>query len=291
MGLKEKNCQLVMRKVERLAKKLMELWERFRTEGPSSEAKSLEEGLDSLAVFRSELETIDKQIIEVNEYQKVLKMPLTHFEVFTILKTEFDNLEEIYKVFQELQETTIRIQDLTCDVYFASPDKFSLDKVAANTEALKVRFGNHVVLLKLEASMKSFANYQRIIYVLNNDKLRPRHWDILQKKTGIKTDQEYHSFKLNLFIGIDQVQLEKVIADSIDIAEEEARIEDELTVIRLRWEERKFILTREPIALGQISGGGGTGGAAGAGGAGGGGAGGGGGSQAYKLTVINQFHR
>ena len=291
MGLKEKNCQLVMRKVDRLAKKLMELWERFRTEGPSSEAKSLEEGSDSLAIFRSELETIDKQIIEINEYQKVLKMPLTHFEVYTILKTEFDNLEEIYKVFQELQETTCRIQDLTCDVYFAAPEKFSLDNVAGFIEALKARFGDHVVLHKLEASMINFQNYQRVIYILNNDKLRPRHWDILQEKTGIKTDQEYLSFKLNLFLaaGIDQVRLETVIADSIDIAEEEARIEDELTAIRLRWEERKFILTRLPITMSQNSGSGGAGGGGGGAGGGGGVAGSGSSSQAFKLTIINQF--
>ena len=124
--LKDKNSQVVMRKVDRLAKKLKELWDRFRTEGPSSEAKSLEEGLTSLSLFRSQLEAIDKQIIELNDYQKVLKMPLTDFEVFTILRTEFENLEEIYKVFQELQDTTSRIEELTCDVYFAAPDKFSL---------------------------------------------------------------------------------------------------------------------------------------------------------------------
>merc|ERR1712016_476699 len=81
-NLKEKNSKVVMQKVNRLAKKLKELWDRFRTEGPSSEAKSLEEGLTSLSIFRSQLEAIDKQIIELNDYQKVLKMPLTDFEVF-----------------------------------------------------------------------------------------------------------------------------------------------------------------------------------------------------------------
>lgn len=264
-GLKEKNMQLVMRKVNRLAQKLKELWDRFRTEGPSSEGKSLEEGLDSLAAFRSQLETIDKQIIEVNEYQKVLKMQLTDFEVFTILKMEFANLEEIYKVFQELQETTRRIEDLTCDVYFAAPEKFSLKVVAANIESLKQRFGNHVVLQKLESSMKSFDSYQHIIYLLNNDKLRSRHWQILQDKTGIHTDDEFLSFRLNLFLDIDQSTLEQIIVDTIDIAQEEARIEDELTVIRLRWEERNFELTREPITLSQKPG-------------------------AFKLTIIDQFN-
>ena len=266
--LKEKNCHLVMRKVERLAKKLKELWDRFRTEGPSSEAKSLEEGLDSLAAFRLQLETIDKQILEVNEYQKVLKMPLTDFQVYTILKTEFDNLEEIYKVFQELQETTNRIEGLTCDVYFTTPEKFSLDKVARNIEDLKSRFGNHVVLQKLELRMKSFASYQRIIYLLNNDKLRPRHWQILQDRTGVHTEEEYLSFTLNLFLDIDQDKLEQVIVESIEIAQEEARIEDELTVIRLRWEERQFSLSREPITLSKKMGGGGS----------------------FKLTIINQFN-
>ena len=47
------------------------------------------------------------------------------------------------------------------------------------------------------------------------------------------------------------------------MAQEEARIEEELTVIRLRWDERKFILTREPITK--------TG-------------------SGHKLTVINQIN-
>ncbi len=264
-GLKEKNCSLVMRKVDRLAKKLRELWDRFKTEGPSSEAKSLEEGLDSLAIFRAQLETIDKQIIEVNEYQRVLKRPLTDFEVFTILKTEFENLEEIYKVFQELQETTNRIEELTCDVYFAAPEKFSLKQVADNIDSLKQRFGNHVVLQKLESRMISFDSYQRIIYLLNNDKLRTRHWQMLENLTDIHTEEEFLNFKLNTFLGIDQDKLEKIIVDTIDIAQEEARIEDELTVIKLRWEERNFTLTREPITLSKKTG-------------------------SHKLTIINQFN-
>jgi hypothetical protein len=32
------------------------------------------------------------------QHQRVFKMPLTKFEVLTILKVEFENLEEIYRV-------------------------------------------------------------------------------------------------------------------------------------------------------------------------------------------------
>ena len=275
-NLKEKNSQVVMQKVNRLAKKLKELWDRFRTEGPSSEAKSLEEGLTSLSIFRSQLEAIDKQIIELNDYQKVLKMPLTDFEVFTILRTEFENLEEIYKVFQELQNTTSRIEELTCDIYFAAPDKFSLTAVEKEVEELKARFGDHVVLQKLEAKMKSFASYQRIIYLLNNDKLRSRHWEILLQRTSVQTEDEYMSFQLNLFLHLEQTEFESVIVDAIDIAQEEARIEEELTAIRLRWEERKFILTREKITLGKNSSSGGSSSGTSSG-------------SSHKLTIINQF--
>ena len=243
--LKAKNCKVILKRVERLAKKLRELWEKFRTEGPSS--MELDAGLSSLLTFRNQLDIINKHIIEINEYQKVLKQPLSNFEVFTILKTEFANLEEIFKVFQELQDTTNRIENLTCDVYFADPAKFSLVKIEKQIEALKERFGNHVVLQKLESRMRSFANYQKIIYLLNNDKLRPRHWQIMQDKTGIYTDEEYLSFKMNIFLGLNQDAFKNIIVDAIEVAQEEARIEEELTVIRLRWDERKFILTREPI--------------------------------------------
>jgi hypothetical protein len=48
--------------------------------------------------FRSQLDHIDKLSQELNEYQRVFKMPLTNLEVLTILKVEFENLEEIYRV-------------------------------------------------------------------------------------------------------------------------------------------------------------------------------------------------
>ena len=154
--------------------------------------------LQSLYNFISTLDIIDKQIIEINEYQRVLKQPLSDFEVFTILKTEFANLEEIFKVFEELQDTTNRIEELTCDIYFADPEKFSLVNIEKQIDALKERFGNHVVLQKLESRMRSFANYQKIIYLLNNDKLRPRHWKIMQERTGIYTEEEYLRDSLTL---------------------------------------------------------------------------------------------
>ena len=47
---------------------------------------------------RSQLDHIDKLSQELNDHQRVFKMPLTKFEVLTILKVEFENLEEIYRV-------------------------------------------------------------------------------------------------------------------------------------------------------------------------------------------------
>jgi hypothetical protein len=52
---------------------------------------------------------------------------------------------------------------------------------------------------------------------------------------------------VNTFINLDQDSLSADIQDIVDIAQEEAKIEDELTVIRKRWEDRKFVLTREQV--------------------------------------------
>ena len=101
--------------------------------------------------------------------------------------------------------------------------------------------------------MRDFMNYQAIIYLLNNDKLRNRHWLVLQEKTGVTTDEEHWSFRMNTFLSLDQSFFEGVISEVIDIAQEEAMIEDELTVIRLRWEDRKFVLNREPITMNSSS--------------------------------------
>ena len=99
-GLKDKHSQIVTQKVGRLAKQLNEVRQNFNTAGPSSENMSLEEGLESLASFRQRLTHIDEQSLELNEYQRVFKMPLTNFHVLSILKEEFKNLAEIYTIFR-----------------------------------------------------------------------------------------------------------------------------------------------------------------------------------------------
>ncbi len=113
-----------------------------------------------------------------------------------ILKVEFENLEEIYRVFRlayqsssklkftstnlieirSFLERTFEIENLTCEVFFAQPEKYSLDKIGSEIQGLKVRFGEHTVLQNLEARRKSFVNYQNIIFLLNNNNLRQRHW-------------------------------------------------------------------------------------------------------------------
>jgi len=64
----------------------------------------------------------------------------------------------------------------------------------------------------------------------------------MQEKTGIYTDEEYLNFKMNIFRPLDQEFFKNIIVDAIEVAQEEARIEEELTAIRLRWEEREFLI-------------------------------------------------
>ena len=64
----------------------------------------------------------------------------------------------------------------------------------------------------------------------------------MQEKTGIYTDEEYLNFKMNIFRPLDQEFFKNIIVDAIEVAQEEARIEEELTAIRLRWEEREFFI-------------------------------------------------
>jgi 7,8-dihydro-6-hydroxymethylpterin-pyrophosphokinase len=49
---------------------------------------------------------------------------------------------------------------------------------------------------------------------------------------------------VNTFINLEPDSLASDIKDIVDIAQEEAEIEDALTIIRKRWEDRKFVLTR-----------------------------------------------
>ena len=45
-------------------------------------------------------------------------------------------------------------------------------------------------------------------------------------------DSYFWSFKMNMFLGLDQDFFKNIIVEAIEVAQEEARIEEELTVIR-----------------------------------------------------------
>ena len=171
-GLKYKHSQIVTQKVGRLSKKLDELRQNFTTQGPMSENMSLEEGLNSLTKFRTSLNLIDEQSLELNEYQRVFKMPLTNFRVLKILKDAFKHLEKIYFIFSELQTTMKTIQSLSSDVYFFTPQKYGLAAISDQIAELKEQFGTHTVLMKLEKEMNHFIRYLSLILRLKDDKIR-----------------------------------------------------------------------------------------------------------------------
>ena len=90
-------------------------------------------------------------------------MPLTNFRVLRMLKDEFSNLEEIYTIFSSLQDRTREIESLKCSIFFDQPNKYGLDEISVRVDGLKVRFGDHTVLKKLEKRMESFRTYQTLL--------------------------------------------------------------------------------------------------------------------------------
>ena len=51
-----------------------------------------------------------------------------------------------------MQERTREIEFLNCSVFFGQPDQYGLDQIAVRVDSLKVRFGEHTVLKKLEGA-------------------------------------------------------------------------------------------------------------------------------------------
>ena len=106
---------------------------------------------------------------------------------------------------------------------------------------------------------------------MKNDQLRPRHWSLLLSQSGVDAAAASEEggrppqdgLEVKTFISLDQAAFEGIINGVVDVAQEEANIEGRLTVIRKRWEDRKFVLSRELI----------------------------GNTSSHKLTVINQIDK
>jgi len=104
---------------------------------------------------------------------------------------------------------------------------------------IEKRGKNWGVYVGLDQLIKSVSSTIPIMYQMHNDKLRERHWKRLEQVTHVDF-QHSADFKMSDILERDLMQYSEGIAEIVDSASNEVRMETQLTNLDKTWHEMAF---------------------------------------------------
>ena len=158
-----------------------------------SDRINLFDGLVAMDKFKKLILQFEEESQALNDTQKIFKIPLTNFTVLKKLKNEILELDEIYQVFQRLENYRNSIKNQKWKDYFIDKmheEESELMVIDEEIKSLKSKFLQTSILKKLEKHAGVLRQYLNYLERLENGNLSDRHWQLIRKETGISDDVE-----------------------------------------------------------------------------------------------------
>jgi dynein heavy chain len=241
--------EFTMKQASQLLHDSIEFDARLKKEGPDAADLAMgdvaiEEGLDRLETFGSELEALRKRRQDVTEAQLLFNLEVTSFPELAKIDAIWDNYLKVYFFLKELNT---KRSNWAAQLFFTELDPNNLN---AGADALmkdmklvpkETRVAVSVfpkVIDALEAFKKSVPIFQD----LKNECIRDRHWKQIMDATGTTFDISPGSFTLGVVFSLNLEKIADTINDICGAAQKELAIESGLRKISDTWAAYKLDL-------------------------------------------------
>ncbi|CAH0724307.1 unnamed protein product, partial [Brenthis ino] len=241
---KEKFSKLNVVEISNFLKELDDFVEKFDNEGPSTVGDDMDRGLlliEEYTKYFDELES-RKKILQAAE--QLFDNPLADFSSFNRAKTDFQAMEQIYKIYKaqknarELWAKTLWVnlnpQALVDGIEQFFKEYRKLPKA--------VRLTNTGLMLDLK--MKQFKNVVPLMVSLKNEAMRERHWKELMAKTGQEFDMSPERFTLENMFAMELHKYQDVAEEIVNHAIKELAIERGVRDVQETWANMAFTVAR-----------------------------------------------
>uniref|UniRef100_A0A0G4IFQ9 AAA+ ATPase domain-containing protein n=1 Tax=Chromera velia CCMP2878 TaxID=1169474 RepID=A0A0G4IFQ9_9ALVE len=219
------------------------IYKEFVDEGPGAAGVSLEEGVELMARFTTELSNFQAKREALVKAETLFLLPLTNYPELIAMERDLRTLKVVYDLFGEFSNdisewNNISWAKLDTPALSRSTDEFS--KKARRIQKENRAAADSAPFLKLEEQIQAFKNSVPLIEMLKHDAVRPQHWKKLIALAGgdfevdLKKLTVSQVFDLQLHRYPDQVQ------EIVQEAQEELKLETNIQKIETTWRSQHF---------------------------------------------------
>ncbi|KAH0788142.1 Dynein heavy chain family protein [Histomonas meleagridis] len=185
------------------------------------------------------LEKQDDEAAEIQANGELLEFTVNPFKNLTLMKSDLNLLKSVWEIYHEIDSELSKWKDTLwseIDVALLSNECENYIKRIRKIEKKAKEWNVYEGLDKL---IKEVSSVLPLMDQLHNDKLRGRHWEKLEQITGINF-QKSVNLKLRDILNKDLNRYSEDITEIVDGANNEVRMEVQLTNIEKTWANMNF---------------------------------------------------
>ena len=229
--------------VNAFKQKCEKIGKEFEESGPaSSSTRSVEEGLEMMERYRDLLKELRDEKDEIAIAQKVFQLPTVSYPQLFNMESEMNRVQDIYNIYVEHKEFVETMSKTS----WAQLDIVVLNKGIGKTVTLlkkMPRAKKQTTQFKaVNEIVESFRKSIPLIQSLKNDAMQPRHWQELMKVTGVKFNANSTTFTLQSIFDMGLSKFSEEIAEVVNVATQEMKIQKNLQEIEEVWRKESFDL-------------------------------------------------
>ncbi|CAK4656794.1 hypothetical protein LEN26_006663 [Aphanomyces euteiches] len=212
----------------------------FLTSGPGALASDLDKGLELVQDFKKRLAMFKTKRQELVNAENLFALPLTAYPELQEIAEALDKQESIYALYTEQKEFITNMGSVLwveLDVAYMTK---GIDELEKKCRKFPKDLRAMSTFQQVEKQILAFKESIPLIASLKNDAMKPRHWEELMTVTKVKFEMNLKTFTLTNLFAMQLHRFGAEIAEIVNAAMQESKIEQELTKIEDVWAKAAF---------------------------------------------------
>ncbi|OXB64089.1 hypothetical protein ASZ78_002019 [Callipepla squamata] len=239
-GVKRMFTEITKQQIEDYRTKVADFFCKFMAEGPGAVGEDLDKGLELMAVFEKEVETLEKIHQELGSAEKLFDLPAKMYPDLMKVQNDMKGLKQVYEIY-ELQKAAK--EEWSQTLWINLNVQFLQEGIEGFLKAfrkLPKQVRSMPAAYHLETKMKAFRDSIPLLLDLKNEALRERHWQDLMERIGTRFEMTTETFTLANMFAMELHRHSDIINEIVGTAVKELNIEKVMKEIAETWEHLKF---------------------------------------------------
>ncbi|KAF0719904.1 Aste57867_701 [Aphanomyces stellatus] len=212
----------------------------FFSNGPGATSSDLDKGLELVQDFKKRLGVFKTRRQELVNAENLFSLPLTAYPELQEITEALEKQELIYSLYTEQKDfITAMASVLWVELDVAYMTK-GIDELEKKCRKFPKDLRAMSTFQEVEKQIFAFKESIPLIASLKNDAMKPRHWEELMSVTKVKFEMNLKTFTLTNLFAMQLHRFSGEIAEIVNAAMQETKIEQELTKIEEVWAKATF---------------------------------------------------